>query len=59
MSRSDKIGLSRLEDKEDFYWEFIYVDHHILPILHNQINLRNNVLHNLLDYENNKIEKIC
>jgi len=32
------------------------VDDYIYPILHNQINLGNNVFHNLLDYGNENIE---
>ena len=37
---------------------FVAVDNYICPILHNQINLGNNVFHNLLDYGNENIEKL-
>ena len=60
MSRSDKIASPRLGVKEDPYWEFVPINHYILPILHNQINLGDDVLYNILDYGNDKIEKnIC
>ena len=54
MSRSNKSGLYKVGVNEDLYWEFVYVDHYISPILHNNINLINNVLYNLLDYGNKK-----
>ena len=44
--------------KEEPYWDFVEVDNYICPILHNQINLGNNVFHNLLDYGNEYIEKL-
>ena len=44
--------------KEEPYWDFIEVDNYIYPILHNQINLGNNVFYNLLDYGNENIEKL-
>ena len=44
--------------KQDPYWDFVEVDNFICPILHNQINLGNNVFHNLLIYGNEYIEKI-
>ena len=44
--------------KEEHYWDFVEVDNYICPILHNQINLGNNVFHNLLDYGNEYIEKL-
>ena len=34
------------------------IENYICPILHNQINLGNNVFHNLLDYGNINIEKL-
>ena len=42
----------------DPYWYFVEVENYICPILYNQINLRNNVFHNLLDYDNENIEKL-
>ena len=44
--------------KEEPYWGYVEVDNYICPILHNQINLGNNVFHNLLDYGNENIEKL-
>ena len=44
--------------KEESYWDFVEVDNYICRILHNQINLGNNVFHNLLDYGNENIEKL-
>ena len=44
--------------KEEPYWDFVEVDNYICPILYNQINLGNNVFHDLLDYGNENIEKI-
>ena len=44
--------------KEEPYWDFVEVDNYICPILHNQINLGNNVFHNLLDYGNEHIEML-
>ena len=38
--------------------DFVEVDNYICPILHNQINLGNNIFHNLLDYGNENIEKL-
>ena len=38
--------------------DFVEVDNYISPILHNQINLGKNVFHNLLDYDNENIEKL-
>ena len=34
------------------------MDNFIYPILHNKINLGNNIFHNLLDYGNEYIEKL-
>ena len=42
--------------KEEPYCDFVEVDDYICPILHNQINLRNNIFHNLLDYGNENSE---
>ena len=39
-------------------WEFVEVDEYICLVLNNQINLGNNVIYNLLDYENEFIEKL-
>ena len=44
--------------KEEPYWDCVEVDNCICPILHNQINLGNNVFHNLLDYSNKYTEKL-
>ena len=40
---SDSTGYTRLGVKEVPIWEFVEVDKYICPILHNQINLGNNV----------------
>ena len=58
MSESNSIGSTRLGVKKGPIQEFIGVDTYICPILHNQINLGNNVLYNLLDYGNEFKEKI-
>ena len=50
---TDSLGV-----KEETYWGFVEVDNYICPMLHNQINLGNNVFHNLLDYGNENIEKL-
>ena len=42
--------------KVEPYCDFVEVDNYICPILHNQINLGNNVFHNCLDYGNENIE---
>ena len=57
MSRSDKIDPSRLGASGQLYQEFVIIDHYVSPILHNLINLGNNVLYNLFDYSNDIIEK--
>ena len=44
--------------KEEPYWDCVEVDNYICQTLHNQINLGNNVFHNLLDYGNKNIEKL-
>ena len=43
--------------KEGPYWDFVEGNNYICPILHNQINLGNNLFHNWLDYGNENIEK--
>ena len=50
---ADSLGV-----KEEPYWDFVEVDNYICSILHNQINLGNNVFHNLSDYVNENIEKL-
>ena len=50
---ADSLGV-----KEEPYWDCVEVDNYICPILHNQINLGNNVFHNLLDYGNENIENL-
>ena len=57
MSQSSAKNTDYLGVKEEPYWDFIEIDNFICPILHNQINLGNNVFHNLLDYGNEYIEK--
>ena len=52
MSRSGKKKADSVGVKEEPYWDFVQVDNFIYPIFHNQINLGNNVFHNLLDYGN-------
>ena len=52
MSKSGKTNADSLGVKEEPYWDFVQVDNFIYPIFHNQINLGNNVFHNLLDYGN-------
>ena len=44
--------------KKNLIGILLKVDNYICPILHNQINLGNNVFHNLLDYGNENIEKL-
>ena len=58
MSRSGKPNYDCLGVKEYPYWDFVEVGHFIRPILHNQINLGNNVFHNLFNYGNEYIEKL-
>ena len=58
VSESDCIGPARLVVKEAPNWEFVELDNYICPVLHNQINLGNNVLYNLLDYGNEFVEKL-
>ena len=53
-----KKDAERLKVKEEPYWDFVDVDNYICPILHNQINLGNNVFANLLDYGNENIESL-
>ena len=55
---SDLTGSIRLGVKEAPIWEFIEVDKYICPVLHNQINLGNNILYNLLDYGNECIKNL-
>ena len=50
---TDSLGV-----KEEPYWDFVEVDNFICPILHNQINLGNNIFQNLLDYGNEYTEKL-
>ena len=47
MYQSGKKNAESLRVKEEPYWDFVEVDNYICPILHNQINLGNNVFHNL------------
>ena len=57
-SGSNSTGSARIDVKETPIWDFIEVDKYICPVLHNQINLGNNVLYNLCDYGNVFIEKL-
>ena len=52
MSHSGVRSTKCLGVKEHPYWDYVEVDKDISPIRHNQINLGNNVFHNLLDYGN-------
>ena len=58
MYQSGKKNAESLGVKEEPYWDFVEVDNHIRPILHNQINLGNTVFHILLDYGNENIETL-
>ena len=58
VSESDCRELSQIGVKEAPIWEFVELQNYICPVLHNQINLGNNVLYNLLDYGNEYIEKL-
>ena len=44
--------------KEEPYRDFVEVDKYIWPILHNQINLGNNIFYNLLDYGDEYMENL-
>ena len=50
--------LNSYVSKKNLILDFIQVDKFICPILHNQINLGNNVFHNLVEYGNEYIEKL-
>ena len=52
MFQSGRKNTDSLGVKEEPYLDFVEVDNYIYPILHNQINLGNNVFHYLLDYGN-------
>ena len=52
VSESDCTGPAWLGVKEVPIWEFVEVDKYICPVLHNYINLGNNVWYNLLNYGN-------
>ena len=58
MFKSGKTNAESLGVKEEPYWDFVEIDNYVCPILHNQINLGNNVFHNLLEYGNKNIEKL-
>ena len=58
ISESDLTGSARFDVKEAPIWDFVEVDKYICPILHNQINLDNNILYTLIDYGNKFIENI-
>ena len=58
MSESDSAGSVRLCVKEVTIWEYVEIEKHICPILHNHINLGNNKLYYLLDYGNKYTENI-
>ena len=50
VSKFDSTGSTCLGVKDVPLWEFFEVDKYFCPVLHNQINLGNNILYNLLDY---------
>ena len=52
MFQSGRKNTDSLGVKEEPYLDFVEVENYIYPILHNQINLGNNVFHYLLDYGN-------
>ena len=58
MLESDSTNSARLEVKEAPTWDFVEVDKYICSIRHNQINLGNKILYNLLDHGNDYIENI-
>ena len=58
MSQSGEKNDDCLSVKEEPYWDFVKVDNFICPILHNQINLGNNVFHNLLNYGDEYVEQL-
>ena len=58
MFQSRGTNFGSLGVKEEPYQDFDEVDTYTCQILHNQINLGNNVFHNLLDYGNENIEKL-
>ena len=58
VSESDWIRPARLGVKEAPIWEFVELENYICPILHNQINLANNVLYDILDNRNIFVEKL-
>ena len=58
VSESDSTGFARLSVKEASIWKFVEVNKYMYPILHNQINLGNNVLYDLIDYGNKFIENL-
>ena len=58
LSKSSAKNADCLGVKEEPCWDFIEVDNFICPILHNQINLGNNVFYNLLDYGDEYIENL-
>ena len=57
-SESESTSATRLGVISALIWEFVQVDKYICPILHNQLNLGNNVLYYLLEYGNGFIEQI-
>ena len=58
VSESNSTGLAGRGVKESPIWECVELDNYICPVLHNQINLGNNVLYNLLDDGDDFIEKL-
>ena len=58
ISESYSTGSSRLSVNEAPIWECVEGDKYMFPVLHNQMNLSNNMLYNLFDYGNEFIEKI-
>ena len=58
LSQSDYTGPAWLGVTETPIWELLDLHNYIYPVLHNQINLRNSVLYNLLNYGNEFVEKL-
>ena len=58
LSESDSTCFAELDVTTVPILKFFLVDKYICPIIHNQINLGNNVLYNLLDFGNEFIEKM-
>eukprot|EP00592_Proboscia_alata_P026337 CAMPEP_0194450808 /NCGR_PEP_ID=MMETSP0176-20130528/130941_1 /TAXON_ID=216777 /ORGANISM="Proboscia alata, Strain PI-D3" /LENGTH=135 /DNA_ID=CAMNT_0039278151 /DNA_START=585 /DNA_END=992 /DNA_ORIENTATION=- len=58
MAESTKTNAERLGVKIKPYLDFIPMSNFVIPVLHSQINLGNDVLYSLLDYAADNIESI-